>query len=336
MTPCADGRAGRPCVSSLVGDQFVPGQEKYFGLVFPMLYFFINLGSLLSTFLTPYIQATLDYDVGTRARTCVRLPLTRARAAAFAVPAVLLAVAVIVFAIGKRLYRIVPPGANMFYEMFVVLRSGIRTLWLVGLCCRCRRVRRARVRGRVRFSCCRHVARCVAGPVLRRSPHGARGGRARVRCVPRTLVLRADAHARALAGHTRVSSVRAILRVLTIFAPMPLFWALFGASAGTRALCELTRAAAAAAAGASSADQHSSTWVFQAGHMDLQVGSVLLRKTQIPAVNPMMTLLMIPVFRFVLYPLSGKCVRRARCTRGRALTPTRSLRSRRCGGWAPA
>eukprot|EP00698_Gefionella_okellyi_P011125 TRINITY_DN2915_c0_g1_i1.p1 TRINITY_DN2915_c0_g1~~TRINITY_DN2915_c0_g1_i1.p1 ORF type:complete len:286 (+),score=50.86 TRINITY_DN2915_c0_g1_i1:8-865(+) len=104
----AAGTGGiKPCVSSLVGDQFDESQKDLYSIVFPLFYFCINVGSLLSTFITPQMKANLSF------------------AWAFSVPAMLLGISLIIFVAGKRYYVLVPPGENIFTTVFAVLRHGI-------------------------------------------------------------------------------------------------------------------------------------------------------------------------------------------------------------------
>jgi len=83
-----------------------------------------------------------------------------------------------------------------------------------------------------------------------------------------------------------VEDVRSALGVLLVFLPLPFFWALF--------------------------DQHSSRWIFQAKEMNRQIGSLQLDADQVPAVNPMLVLLLVPVFDKLIYPMLAKCGLRLR------------------------
>src|SRR5262249_25045057 len=49
-------------------------------------------------------------------------------------------------------------------------------------------------------------------------------------------------------------------------------------------------------------DQHSSTWVLQAQRMDRHFLGMELEASQLPALNPILVLGLIPFFSFVLYP----------------------------------
>jgi POT family proton-dependent oligopeptide transporter len=73
-----------------------------------------------------------------------------------------------------------------------------------------------------------------------------------------------------------VEGVKAVFRVLSIFAFVPFFWMLF--------------------------DQKASTWVVQARSMNLQVGSWTFEPAQMQLVNPALVMLLIPFTTGVLYP----------------------------------
>ena len=77
-----------------------------------------------------------------------------------------------------------------------------------------------------------------------------------------------------------VDGVKAVWRVLAVFAFVPFFWMLN--------------------------DQNSSEWVLQAGHLDLHFMGVDWLSTQIQAANPILVLLFIPLFNFVIYPAIRK------------------------------
>ena len=51
----------KPCVTAFGGDQFSSGQEKWRMSFFSAFYFIINLGSTLSTFITPVLRGEKTY-----------------------------------------------------------------------------------------------------------------------------------------------------------------------------------------------------------------------------------------------------------------------------------
>jgi proton-dependent oligopeptide transporter, POT family len=88
-----------------------------------------------------------------------------------------------------------------------------------------------------------------------------------------------------------VDGAKAVLRLLPIFAPIPLFWALY--------------------------DQKGSTWVMQATKMDLVVLGQKLAPSQLMALNPLMVMLIIPFTQLIAYPALER--------RGVKLTPLRRM-----------
>jgi len=88
-----------------------------------------------------------------------------------------------------------------------------------------------------------------------------------------------------------VEGVKAVFRVLSVFAFVPFFWMLF--------------------------DQKASTWVVQARSMDLRVGSWTFEPSQMQLVNPALVMLLIPFTTGVVYPLFRRL--------GWELTPLRRM-----------
>jgi POT family proton-dependent oligopeptide transporter len=83
-------------------------------------------------------------------------------------------------------------------------------------------------------------------------------------------------YARDRYGDVIITDLRAALRAAAIFIPLPAFWALF--------------------------DQHASRFIFQASQMDLNVFGFQIEADQVPFLNPLLVLLLIPVFDFGVYP----------------------------------
>ncbi|XP_017794191.1 PREDICTED: peptide transporter family 1 [Habropoda laboriosa] len=93
----------KPCVAAFGGDQFVlPQHERYLSSFFSIFYFSINSGSLISSFLTPILRSDISCFGET---TCYSL--------SFFVPAILMALSIVIFISGKPLYRIVKPTGNV-------------------------------------------------------------------------------------------------------------------------------------------------------------------------------------------------------------------------------
>ncbi|CAG2165479.1 unnamed protein product [Oppiella nova] len=79
---------------------------------------------------------------------------------------------------------------------------------------------------------------------------------------------------------TTIADIKAVMRVLFLYLPLPIFWALF--------------------------DQQGSRWTLQATKMDGAIGGYRLKPDQIQVVNPILIILFIPVFEYGVYPLFAK------------------------------
>jgi POT family proton-dependent oligopeptide transporter len=77
-----------------------------------------------------------------------------------------------------------------------------------------------------------------------------------------------------------VNGAKAVFRIMGVFAAVTAFWALF--------------------------DQHGSSWVLQAAKMDLRVWGQTVQASQLSALNPVLVLLLIPAFRWLLFPALQK------------------------------
>ena len=88
----------KPCVSAHVGDQFGSRNKKLLSKVFFLFYFSINFGSAISTVLTPLLLKWYGPSV------------------AFGVPGVLMAIATLLFWLGRKQFAHVPPGGSEFIK----------------------------------------------------------------------------------------------------------------------------------------------------------------------------------------------------------------------------
>ncbi|XP_046824212.1 peptide transporter family 1 isoform X1 [Vespa crabro] len=97
----------KPCVSAFGGDQFVlPQQEQQLSTFFSVFYFSINSGSLISSFLTPILRSDVTCFGD---KTCYSL--------SFLVPAVLMSMSIVIFMLGKPLYKIVDLQGNVVVDV---------------------------------------------------------------------------------------------------------------------------------------------------------------------------------------------------------------------------
>ena len=99
----------KPCVSAHVGDQFGAMNQHLLSKVYGWFYFSINLGSTISTLLTPVLLDRVGPGW------------------AFGVPGILMGAATIVFWMGRHKFVHVPPAGNKFFvETFS--RDGLLAL----------------------------------------------------------------------------------------------------------------------------------------------------------------------------------------------------------------
>ncbi|KAL1268291.1 hypothetical protein QQF64_033654 [Cirrhinus molitorella] len=78
-----------------------------------------------------------------------------------------------------------------------------------------------------------------------------------------------------------VAQIKMVLRVLFLYIPLPMFWALF--------------------------DQKGSRWTFQATSMSGDFGAFILQPDQMQTVNPILILTMVPIMDRLVFPLIKKC-----------------------------
>ncbi|KAK7500896.1 hypothetical protein BaRGS_00007776 [Batillaria attramentaria] len=206
----------KPCVVTFGGDQFSADQVEERSTFFSTFYFMINLGSVLSTFLTPILRA----DVHCVGNSCYPL--------AFGVPALLMLTALLIFFAGRKSYKHVPVTGSLFSRVSACILHAIH----------------------MRFKYRRYQEE--------------------------------KTHWLDYAGDKFempfIEDVKRLLKVLWLFLPLPMFWALF--------------------------NQQGSRWTLQAVQLDGRMGSFgRLKPDQLQALNPLLIILLIPVFERLVYPL---------------------------------
>ncbi|PAV75579.1 hypothetical protein WR25_12590 [Diploscapter pachys] len=89
-----------------------------------------------------------------------------------------------------------------------------------------------------------------------------------------------------------IDDVKSLFRVLIMFLPVPMFWALY--------------------------DQQGSIWLIQGIQMDCKItsGGLLLLPDQMQTLNAVLILVFIPIFQIIIYPLCSLCIE---------LTPLRKM-----------
>ncbi|XP_017472594.1 PREDICTED: peptide transporter family 1 [Rhagoletis zephyria] len=208
----------KPCVSAFGGDQFkIPEQVQQITTFFSLFYFSINAGSLVSTTVTPILREDV-YCFGERE--CYSL--------AFGVPAILMAVSIVIFVLGRPLYKMKPPAGNMVVLVSKTIGNAIATKWK------------------------------------------------EKKTNPREHWLD---YADKKYDRQLIEDVKVLMRVLVLYLPLPLFWALF--------------------------DQQGSRWTIQATRMDGDMGSWDIKPDQMQMINPFLILAFIPLYELAFYPLLG-------------------------------
>lgn len=78
-------------------------------------------------------------------------------------------------------------------------------------------------------------------------------------------------------GKILVLETKAILSILVLYLPIPLYWALYY--------------------------QQGSRWIFQAVKMNGDLGVYIIKPDQLNILNPLLVFILIPLFEYILYPL---------------------------------
>lgn len=166
--------------------------------------------------------------------------------AAFGLPALLMTISIFIFAFGKFMYKILPVEGNMFVNVSrcigVRISSYLADLFQVIIAT---------------------SHRTQSAPDDERSPTILRntGSTTQRRITEKKLV----------------TETKILLNVLTLFLPLPIFWALF--------------------------DQQGSRWLIQATKMNGNIGFFTVKPDQMQLLNPLFILISIPLFDYVWYPL---------------------------------
>ena len=100
----------KPCVSAHVGDQFGKTNSFLLTKVFGWFYFSINMGAFISTLLTPWLLEWYGPHW------------------AFGIPGVLMAIATVVFWMGRKVFIHVPPGGSQAFFGETFSREGLAAI----------------------------------------------------------------------------------------------------------------------------------------------------------------------------------------------------------------
>jgi len=242
----------KPLVASFVGDQFDQTNKHRAKAVFDAFYWSINFGSFFASLLMPVFLRSYGPQV------------------AFGIPGILMLLATLIFWAGRGRYIRVPPappnphsfvrvaataikaggvGQGLFAIGMVVsiVCVGLSISWVIG-----RPIPPMDTFSPVEMLCIALVVFLVLGSIaVSRQLEGARG-----------------AH-----PDEAVDGVRAVLRVLIVFALITPFWSLF--------------------------DQKASTWVLQGDQM---TQPTWFESSQMQTVNPGLVMILIPLNNLVIFP----------------------------------
>ncbi len=204
---CAGGI--KSCVSANMGDQFDASNAHLISKAYGWFYMSINLGGTLAPLFIPLLKKYYGPGV------------------AFGVPGILMALATLIFFLGRKKYKNVPPAG--------IKRENFFSISIYAL------------------------AKC-----FRRKP-----GQKVWEAVGEKY------------SSKSIDGIKAVYRVLAVFAFTPIYWALW--------------------------DQNLSEWVLQATRLDLTlVGGFTILPEQINFINPLFLVLLIPVFTTFLFPFLEK------------------------------
>ncbi|XP_055536009.1 peptide transporter family 1-like [Wyeomyia smithii] len=87
-------------------------------------------------------------------------------------------------------------------------------------------------------------------------------------------------YAEAKYGRQIVADIKSLMKILILYIPLPVFWALF--------------------------DQQGSRWTFQATRMTGEIGAFTIKPDQMQVINPLLILAFIPFFEGLVYPVLEK------------------------------
>jgi POT family proton-dependent oligopeptide transporter len=250
----------KPCVSAFVGEQFDQSNKHLAKVVFDAFYWIINFGSFFASLLIPLVLKQYGADI------------------AFGIPGVLMFIATIIFWLGHKKYVIEPPRPADPHSFSSVVRTalagggtGLMLFW-AGVVAGAAMLAVAAYDAYLQFSAHRP-------PLLGVVPD---------LCIALVILLATTGigasmqieNARGKHPDEDVDGVRAVLRVLVLFALVTPFWSLF--------------------------DQKASTWVLQGTAMELPGWGWFQSASQMQSLNPLLVMLLIPFNNIFFYPMLKK------------------------------
>lgn len=278
----------KPCVSANVGDQFGKSNWHLLERVYQIFYFTINFGSFFAVWLIPLIQIYYGWRI------------------AFLIPGILMFIATFLFWLGRKDFvHIAPrPGGKLglldslsstllfmtFGSLFVtanqepwVIMTVSLAVLILGFMLFSYRQRLQKDDGFLAVTIFM-IKEWMLSLVQKKRAVVAIGSIGGQSSMPEGLPNISQA-AEENFGKEAVEGVKAVLRIISVFFMVSIFWALF--------------------------DQHSSSWIRQASLMKLSVdmplfGTITLLPSQIPSLNPIMVMLLIPFWAYVVEPFLKK------------------------------
>jgi len=246
----------KPLVASFVGDQFDSRTKHLAKVVFDAFYWIINFGSFFASLLMPLFLVTFGPSI------------------AFGIPGALMGIATLVLWLGRKRYVILAVPPNNPDSFMRVVRTALST------------------RDATRGNLGTWIA--ILGAVLAVGSYGLYAAGlldlVPVMCLSVVLLIAFGGvgtamqleRARGTHPDAAVDGVRAVLRILIVFALVTPFHSLF--------------------------DQKASEWVVQGGNMALPgwtfdpTGRTGFQPAQMQLFNPMLVMMLIPFNNIVLYP----------------------------------
>jgi POT family proton-dependent oligopeptide transporter len=244
----------KPLVSSFVGDQFDQTNKARAKIVYDAFYWTINFGSFFASLLMPIFLRNYGASV------------------AFGIPGVLMFIATVIFWMGRKKYVHVPPSPPNPDSLINVARTAL--------------TRQVAGQSRPGLVVAGIGGLLAIGSLLLVAQLGfviallmALGFLIGFGGIGTSMQLE---RARGPHPDVAVDGVRAVLRILIVFALVTPFWSLF--------------------------DQKASTWILQGNEMVMPHGSwwwptwLVKEPAQMQALNPLLIMLLIPFNNLVLYP----------------------------------
>lgn len=292
----------KPCVSAHVGDQFGRSNWKFLERVYQIFYFIINFGSFFAVWFIPLFKEWFGWSV------------------AFAIPGVLMFIATILFWMGRKEFVHIPAKPSgrlgmldaassimLFLSLGSLFITATKPLWLIiSISSSCL------ISGFMIFSYRQSIQRddgflAVTSFMVREWLMDLVFKKREVMAIAGSSgsgmkdLGKISNFAQQEFGQEAVDGVKAMMRIMSVFIMVSIFWALF--------------------------DQHASSWIRQAEMMNRHVwfpffGELNLLPSQIPALNPVMVMLLIPFWAYVIEPTVNKL--------GIVLTPLRKMTMGMC------